>query len=298
MRLALALAAAAASLACAHGPSAAERKSAEIHHDLGVEALRGGRMPDAIREFDAALAIDDRFAEAHRGRALVLDFGFGRTDDAEKAYRRAIALRPDFSEARNDLGQLLARTGRYDAAIAEFDAALDNMLYKEPYVARCNKGEALYQLGKRSEGIAELKSCIAAAPRYCRGHRELGRINAPVPFDQVQADSITGLVSIIVACVLYVGLCWTIMRTCYGLVHDVPSTILRWVGGAHSTHDKGAEFGGAYTGQANQGLARAEPLLARAPTALGRAAGGGDKGPSPRTKTTGGSIGPSDGGNS
>ncbi|HET7825334.1 MAG TPA: tetratricopeptide repeat protein [Anaeromyxobacter sp.] len=177
MRVAPLLSLAAASLlACAHGLSANDRRSAELHHDLGVDALRTGRFPEALREFDAALAIDDRFAEAHRGRALVLDFGFGRTEDAEKAYRRAIALRPDYSEARNDLGQLLARTGRYDAAIAEFDAALDNMLYKEPYVARCNKGLAMYRQGRRAEGVAELRACLAVAPTFCKGRRELGRV--------------------------------------------------------------------------------------------------------------------------
>lgn len=174
MRILLVLAAA-STLACA-GASLKERRSAEIHHDLGVEALRGGRYPDALREFDAALAVDDAFPEAHRGRAIVLDLGFGRTEEAEKAYRRALELRPAFSEARNDLGQLLARTGRYEAAVAEFDAALANMLYKEPYVARCNKGLALHRMGRKEEGLSELHACLAVAPTFCKGRRELGRV--------------------------------------------------------------------------------------------------------------------------
>jgi len=168
--------AAAAALACAHGASSKDRRSAEIHHDLGVEALRAGRTPDALREFDAALAIDDRFAEAYRGRALVLDLAFGRSDEAERDYRRAIALRPTFSEAHNDLGQLLARTGRHAEAIAEFDAALENMLYKEPYLARCNKGLALHRAGRKEEGLAELRAALRTAPNFCKGRRELGRI--------------------------------------------------------------------------------------------------------------------------
>ncbi len=171
----LALAAATA-LSCAHGLSSSDRRSADIHHDLGVDALRTGRFPEALKEFDAALAIDDRFAEAWRGRGIVLDLGFGRAEDAEKAYRRAIELSPGYSEARNDLGQLLARAGRYDEAIAQFDAALDNMLYKEPYVARCNKGLALNRMGRRDEGLAELRACLAAAPTFCKGRRELGRM--------------------------------------------------------------------------------------------------------------------------
>jgi type IV pilus assembly protein PilF len=177
MRTALLLVlAATASSACAHRPSAKDRHAAEIHHDLGVEALRAGRAPEALREFDAALALDPRLPEAHRGRALGLDFGFGRVDAAERDYRRALALRPGFSEARNDLGQLLARTGRYPEAIAEFDAALANMLYKEPFVARCNKGLALHRMGRSEDGIAELRACIAMAPTFCKGRRELGRV--------------------------------------------------------------------------------------------------------------------------
>jgi Tfp pilus assembly protein PilF len=171
----LAAVAAVAVLACVHGPSAKERHSAEIHHDLGVEALRAGRWPEALRELDEALAIHEAFPEAQRARALVLDLGFGRAEEAEKSYRRAIALRPLFSEAHNDLGQLLARTGRIDEAIREFDVALDNMLYKEPYVARCNKGLAIYRSGRKDEGLAQLRACVTSSPGYCRGRRDLGR---------------------------------------------------------------------------------------------------------------------------
>ncbi len=166
----------AAAVACAHGPSRRDRDSAEIHYDLGTEALRGGRTQDALKEYDDALALDDGFADAHLGRGLVMEFGFGKLDEAEREYRRALALRPGFPEAHNDLGQLLARTGRLDAAVAEFDAALGDMLYKEPYVARCNKGAALYRLGRRAEGVAELESCLALNRHYCAGHRELGRV--------------------------------------------------------------------------------------------------------------------------
>ncbi len=164
-----------AALACAH-TSPSDRHSAEIHHDLGVEALRAGRSPDALKEFDAALAIDARFAEAWYGRGLVLDFSFGRADEAEKDYRRAIEIRPAYSEAHNALGQLLARTGRYPEALAEFDAALGNMLYKEPYLARCNKALVLYRMGRKEEGLAELRSTVQAAPTFCKARRELGRI--------------------------------------------------------------------------------------------------------------------------
>ena len=165
----------AGALACAHTPSKKEHEASEIHYQLGAEALRAGRREEALREFDEALRADDENAPAHLGRGLAYQY-FGKMEDGEREYRRAIALDPNLSDAHNALGQLLAVTSRLEQAIPEFDRAIENVLYREAYLARCNKGEALYQLGRRSEGIAELKACIAVAPRYCRGHRELGRI--------------------------------------------------------------------------------------------------------------------------
>jgi type IV pilus biogenesis/stability protein PilW len=161
--------------ACAHTPTAKEREAADIHYQLGAEALRAGRREEAAREFDEAVRLDGRHAPAHLGRGIVFQY-FGRMPDAEREYRRAIELDPELSDAHNALGQLLAVTGRAEESLHEFDLALENMAYREAYLARCNKGQALFRLGRRDEGLAELKTCLSLAPRYCRGHRELGRI--------------------------------------------------------------------------------------------------------------------------
>lgn len=92
--------------------------------------------------------------------------------------------------------------------------------------------------------------------------------------DSVQADSMTGVFSILTIVVIYTGLTFTILKTCFGLVHDVPSTIMTWIGGSHATHDKGAEFASAAQGQINNGLARAEaPMIAVAGRMVGRREG-------------------------
>jgi type IV pilus assembly protein PilF len=176
VRPALLAALAALLLGCASGPTPRQREAAEIHTNLGTEALRAGRPQEALREFEEALKSDDGLAEAHLGRGLVLEFSFGRRDEAEREYRRAIALQPGMSEAHNDLGQLLAGRGRLEEALGEFDAALSNMYYREPYSARFNKGRVLATLGRREEALAELRVCLTLNPRFCPCHRETGRI--------------------------------------------------------------------------------------------------------------------------
>ncbi len=161
---------------CAHGPSLKEQKTAEIHNDLAVEALRAGRSQEALREYDVALAADPEMPEALMGRGLVMEYGFGKLAEAEANYRKALLVRPAYPEVHNNLGQLLAKTGRTAEALAEFDKALDINLYMEPWVARCNKGQTLHRMGRHEEGLAELRTCLRIAPRYCQGRRELGRI--------------------------------------------------------------------------------------------------------------------------
>ena len=165
-----------AASACAHGARSRDKETAIVHADLGAEAVGAGRAQDAMKSYDEALKYDPDLAEAHLGRGVVLELAFGKLDEAEAEYRKAILLKPTLAEAHNNLGQLLARTGRLEEAVKEFDVAASIMLYREPWVARCNKGQALWRLGKKDEGLAEMKACLNFQPKYCQGWRELGRI--------------------------------------------------------------------------------------------------------------------------
>jgi Tfp pilus assembly protein PilF len=167
------LAVLALALACAHGPSPKQREASDIHYQLGAEALSQSRRADALREFEQAIEANPDNAGAWLGRGIVHQF-FGKNDEAERDYRRALELAPT-PPAHNALGQLLAGTGRLEPAVAEFDKALEDMTWRDAYLARCNRGQALHELGRKEEGLADLRACVASAPRWCQAHRELGR---------------------------------------------------------------------------------------------------------------------------
>ncbi len=50
--------------------------------------------------------------------------GLGRHDEAEAAYRQALALHPDFAHARLNLGHLFERRGDHEAALAQWRAVI------------------------------------------------------------------------------------------------------------------------------------------------------------------------------
>lgn len=175
-RLQLAAVAALLLSGCAGLSSGKARQDAELRAGLGWEALKAGRVAESLREFEAAIDADGRYPDAWLGKGVVLEKGYRKDAEAEKAYRRALELNPNFPEAWTDLGQLLGRTGRTDEALKAFDSALTEMSYREPWVARINKGLTLYQAGRRDEGIAEMRACLRAQPAYCAGHRILGTI--------------------------------------------------------------------------------------------------------------------------
>lgn len=81
----------------------------------GQTAHEKGDFEAALRLYDAALEIIPEFPEAEfqRGNALV---SLKRTDDAEKAFRRALELRENWTLPMTSLGVLLVQANRFDEA--------------------------------------------------------------------------------------------------------------------------------------------------------------------------------------
>ena len=62
-----------------------------------------GRLDEAIAAYNRAIALKPDYAEAHNNLGIALK-DQGRLDEAIAAYHRAIALKPDHAEAHNNLG--------------------------------------------------------------------------------------------------------------------------------------------------------------------------------------------------
>ncbi len=172
------LAAALALLAgCRHRPSEKEQRAAETHYNLGRMAATNGSIQEAVREYQAALKLDEGFPEAHNGYGLLLHLSFNRPEEAIQHYKRALEIRPDFSDVKTNLGAVYLDLGKYDEAIKLFDEALNDMLYTEPYIAHANRGWALFKKGNVRGGMESIHMALTTNPKFCLGHRLLGQIH-------------------------------------------------------------------------------------------------------------------------
>ena len=117
-------------------------------HFLLAEAAQGsGRIEAAAEQYEQALGIDPRFAEALRGLAG-LRFGQQRYEEALGLFRTLVEIDPGDAGARTNVGAVLFHLGRLEAALDSFDQAL--ALDPALESARDNREAALRALEARA----------------------------------------------------------------------------------------------------------------------------------------------------
>ena len=160
------------------GMSAEQRaQAAEIHQQLGDNLIHEGDAQGALKEYLASLDYDET-PEAHLGVGTIYAWSLGRPQDAEKEFKRALEMRPDYSEAMTNLGALYIQRGRFKEALEPLEKAASDPLYKSRVLAQSNLGWTLYKLGQAERGVGEIRGALAVAPKYCLGWRQLGTIYA------------------------------------------------------------------------------------------------------------------------
>ena len=95
-----------------------------------------------------------------------------KTAEAEKAYRRALKLKPDSPEAHYGLGLALARQGRYQEALGAFDQAVR----LSPTWARVHKdrGVALLKLNRPGDAAQAFRTALRHHPDDPETYYNLG----------------------------------------------------------------------------------------------------------------------------
>lgn len=159
---------------CVH-VSEQEQDKARIHYELALQSIVAEPQA-AMREAEQALKLDPQLAEAWHIKALLYHHSFGRPDEARQCYAKALELKPVFPDARANLGNLFMDEKRYDEAIAQYEIALNDVLYGAPYIAHGNMGWAYFKKGDTKSAIDHLKASITLSPKFCLGYLWLGQV--------------------------------------------------------------------------------------------------------------------------
>jgi Flp pilus assembly protein TadD len=85
------------------------------HANLAIALGIQGKLKEALKEDEKAVALSPGSAEFHFGMAMHLQ-QLGRPDEAVSQYELAARLRPDFAEARQGHATALYFAGRYAEA--------------------------------------------------------------------------------------------------------------------------------------------------------------------------------------
>ncbi len=95
--------------------------------------------------------------------------------EAEVAYRKAIAADPGLSEAYVNLGCLLCDRACYEEAVDLYQSALDRAI--DGPLIRFNLAVALEDSGHAERALAEYHACIALAPDLADAHYNAARLH-------------------------------------------------------------------------------------------------------------------------
>jgi tetratricopeptide (TPR) repeat protein len=146
---------------------------------LGVLTWRQCRMYDNVETFYRTILDrnpDSWMAQDNLGVVLAHT---GRLSEGIDRYQRALRLKPDFPEAYNNLGNALAKTGRWPEAIADYVEALRlepgyQAVRANLAAARDELGNALGNAGRLPEAAAQYAAALQVKPDDVQARANLG----------------------------------------------------------------------------------------------------------------------------
>jgi len=129
----------------------------------------------ALQEFQKALAINPRDADAIRGIAGGYE-RMGRVQDAEESYKKAIALKPDYWDGYNSLANFYDRQSRYAEAVNQYRRVIE--LTPDNPAAYNNLGteyQSMDDPGSAKQAEDAFKKSLTLSPTYA-AYANLGNL--------------------------------------------------------------------------------------------------------------------------
>jgi TolB-like protein/DNA-binding winged helix-turn-helix (wHTH) protein/Tfp pilus assembly protein PilF len=125
-------------------------------------------VPKARAAALRALSIDDHLPEAHTALALIAQNYDWDWRTAEKEYRRAIQLDPNYATGHHWYAECLALQGRFDEAFPEIEIA--RRLDPLSLIIATDLGAILYFSRQNDRAIEQFRAVLEMEPNFPRAH--------------------------------------------------------------------------------------------------------------------------------
>lgn len=148
---------------------------AQVHYMLGVSYLKEPNLPLALKEFQLAekLNSSDGDIQIALGQSYHMMKAYV---DAERHYKKAIALNEQNPIYQNNLAALYLDMQRWDDAIRYFRQSSSNLLFTNPEIALAGMGYAYVQKGENLTAVTHYKEAIKSNPAYHLAHQRLAEV--------------------------------------------------------------------------------------------------------------------------
>lgn len=147
--------------------------SAEVFFYVAEAYRHTGNLPEALKNYRAAIKKNANFAPAYWGQALV-EIAQSKLNEARADFDKALSADPAFVPAYLDRAALAGSEGKWDAAVADLEAARlaapSNALVKA-YLAL-----AYVAVDRASDGQAMADAAVARDPGLALGYFARGRV--------------------------------------------------------------------------------------------------------------------------
>ena len=124
-----------------------DQKMAQLHLQMGLSQMNSGNYPQALSEMLTAENLDPDNPVIQNNLGLAY-FVRERYDLAEEHIQKALSLKSDYTDARNNLSGVLAERGRFDEALAAAQKAADDLTYPSPEKPLINMGIVYFKTQK------------------------------------------------------------------------------------------------------------------------------------------------------
>lgn len=131
--------------------------------NLGIEYLRSGNMEAALDKLNRALQADAGYFGTHNALGLLYQ-RLGDPAQAERHFKRAIALNQNDSGSKNNYGLFLCQNKRFDEAEKVFIQAASNPLYETPAVAYANAGTCALMNNQPAPAEKYFRQALSISP--------------------------------------------------------------------------------------------------------------------------------------